>query len=176
MFILLYNAKSHNETVTEHNFCAALSTQLLLSSHTPLPGNIYYLETTNGCSAIGRCHNVPLPQVSNCQWVTVSGPAQPLVADTVGPSPKQPTVSEWPLVVQWSANSQWSGGHQAGREREVRDRSQPSSWGPPAHQASGCGNRPGAVSCRAPEPSPRPPAGPAQALRWRWTSPQSLPV
>lgn len=75
MFILLYDAKSHKETVTDHNACAALSTSLLLLSHTPLPGNIYYLETTSGCSAIGWCHNVPLPQVSDCQWVAISGSA-----------------------------------------------------------------------------------------------------
>ena len=34
----------------------------------------------------------------------------------------------------------------------------------------------GAVSCRDREPSPRPPTGRAQSLRWRWTSPWSLPL
>lgn len=31
--------------------------------------------------------------------MSVSGPAQPLIGTAVGPSPKQPTISEGPLVV-----------------------------------------------------------------------------
>jgi len=53
----------------------------------------------------------PHPQVGNCQLATVSGPAQPLVSAAIGPSPKQATVSKWPLVA-YSANSQWTGGRQ----------------------------------------------------------------
>ena len=55
-------------------------------------------------------------------------------------------------------------------ESEVRGRSGPSPWGPPAHLAlAGTPeNRLGAVSCMAPEPSPRPPTS-----LWgkQWTSP-----
>ena len=46
----------------------------------------------------------PRPQVGSCQLATVGGPAQPLVSAAVGPSPKQATVSKWPLVA-YSANS-----------------------------------------------------------------------
>ena len=56
---------------------------------------------------------------------------------------------------------------------EVRGRSEPSPWGPPAHLAlAGISeNRLGAVSYMAPEPSPRPPTS-----LWgkQWTSPLSL--
>ena len=48
--------------------------------------------------AIGQHSSWPLPQATNCQGVTVSHPTQPLVSTAVGPSHKQPTVKEWPLV------------------------------------------------------------------------------
>ena len=44
--------------------------------------------------AIGQHSSGPLPQATNCQGVTVSHPAQPLVSTAVGPSHKQPTVKE----------------------------------------------------------------------------------
>ena len=69
------------------------------------------------CSAVGQCHSGPLPQASNCQWVTLSGAAQPLVGGEVCPSHKQPTVSKRPLVAH-SASGQRSGGCQP--ESEVR--------------------------------------------------------
>ena len=50
------------------------------------------------------------PQATNCQGVTVSHPAQPLVSTAMGPSHKQPTVKECPLVIllgHWSAQ-QWA--------------------------------------------------------------------
>ena len=39
-----------------------------------------------------------LPTAADCQRVTASGPIQPLVGTSVGSTPKQPTVSEQPLV------------------------------------------------------------------------------
>ena len=63
----------------------------------------------------------------------------------------------------------------------MRSRSQPSPWGPPGPLASGQRvswgprDRLRAVSCRAPEPSPGPPTGWAQALKQPRTSPPSPP-
>ena len=86
--------------------CTAVNTQPLLCTITlqpvtrqPLPQDHYWC-----CSAIGWCHKGPLPQATNCQWVTVSGPGQPLVSAIVGLYPR------WPLVVlvsHWSA-PQWA--------------------------------------------------------------------
>ena len=44
--------------------------------------------------AIGQNSNGPLPQATNCQGVTVSGLAQPVIGAAVGPSPKQLTRSD----------------------------------------------------------------------------------
>ena len=58
-------------------------------------------------------------------------------------------------------------------ESEVRGRSGPSPWGPPAHLAlAGTPeNRLKSVSCMAPEPSPR---APTSLWGKQWTSPLSL--
>ena len=56
-----------------------------------------------------------------------TSPTQPFA---VGPSPKQATVSEWPLVGTLS-----QGGHQA--DSEVRVGPRPSPQGPPVHPALG---------------------------------------
>ena len=66
--------------------------------------------------------------------MTVSGPAQLLVGATVGRSPKQPTVTDGPLV-GLSANGWWNGGPQV--ESEVRGGSWLSPQGPLAYPASG---------------------------------------
>ena len=126
------------------------------------------------CSAFGQCHSGPLPQASNCQWVTVSGAAQPLVGGAVCPSHKQPTVSKRPLVAH-SASGQRSGGCQP--ESEVRGRSRLHQASPSLGSVGELGvpeNRLGTVSCRSPETLPRSPTGQAQPLRRWWTSAQSL--
>ena len=63
------------------------------------------------CSAIGWHGSGPLPQATNCQWVTVGGPAQSLVGQWAPPPRDQLSMSDCQLV--HSANSQRSGGRQA---------------------------------------------------------------
>ena len=70
--------------------CTVLNTQPLLCTITlqpvtrqPLPQDHYWC-----CSAIGWCHRGPHLQATSCQWVTVCGPAQPLVSTAVGLFPK----------------------------------------------------------------------------------------
>ena len=71
------------------------------------------------------------PPTRNCQGVTTSGPAQSLVAAAVGPAPKLPTAKKPQLVRGFS--QQGSGSCEI--ESELRRRSQPFPWGPPAHSA-----------------------------------------
>ena len=125
---------------------------------------------------------------------TGSSPAQPLVGAAVGPAPKRSTVTERPTINEWlTVNDRplvggfiqqlvewWLSCGEWGKRQIPASSPGPSSspcpgslgpewvsWGAP-------GNSLGAVSCRAPEPSPGPPTGLAQALRSWWTSPQSL--
>ena len=93
-----------------------------------------------------------------------------------GPRPPATQLSEWPLVSPFSQLQ--SGTWWPSAERKVRSGSQPFPQGSQTHLLArgpvnwrGPGNRPGAVSWRAPEPVPRPHTGQTQALRWRWTSP-----
>ena len=111
--------------------------------------------------------HVPPPS-EKLSVMTHSGPGQPLVDATLGPSPRQPAVSERLLLGPFSQWSEWNGTVQV--KSEVSGGSSPSPWGHTAYPASGqqasWGSREqtGAVS-RAPEPSPRSSTGPAQALR-----------
>ena len=66
-------------------------------------------------------------------------------------------------------------------ESDIRGISRPALWGPlslpglgPVGDLEHPGNRLGAVSCRAPEPSSRSPTGWVQASRQWCTSPPSL--
>ena len=68
---------------------------------------------------MGRWWSGPLPKLSNCQWVTISGPAQLLVSRAIGPSHKQATADE-------STNGRQSGGRPV--QSEVRGRSLPPPW------------------------------------------------
>ena len=61
-----------------------------------------------------RDHFSPWGRRQLYKWATICGPAQPLVSIAVGPSPKQVTVSEWPLapppplpLYKRSLNSDW---------------------------------------------------------------------
>ena len=116
----------------------------------------------------------PLPQATNCQWATVSGPAQSLVSTTAGPSHKQLSVSNcwWPL--------QSTVGKVVVLRLRLRLETDPgfSQGSPclgPVDEQGGPGRRLKAVFRRAPEPSPRPPTGQAQVLRWHPPSPPLSP-
>ena len=83
------------------------------------------------CSTTGFCYQAtvtrrplmvalqwaPPPQAYNCQWVTVSGLAQPLVEATVSPSLKWPIVTEQQLVGMLSQQlaGWWSSGRKWGK-------------------------------------------------------------
>ena len=152
--------------------------QSLVGQWAPLPSDqLSVSDCWWSCSAIGWHGSGSLPQAANCQWVTVGGPAQSLVGQwapppsdqlsvrycwwscsvigwSVGPSPKRPTVSEWPLVVLLSywlvsgplpqeTNCQWAtvswfiqptvSGVVVVRLSEVRGRSHSSPRSPSAH-------------------------------------------
>lgn len=86
------------QPLTHSHCCAPLPCSLLLGNH-------------YRCSAIGWCHKGPTPQATNCQWVTVSGPAQPLVSAIVGLYPRWPW--SWTVIGQHHSrpsqltNCQW---------------------------------------------------------------------
>ena len=72
--------------------------------------------------------------------------------------------------VWWASGGAWS-------KRPI----QAFSWRPssslslgPAGELEGPGNRLGTMSCKAPEPSPRPPTSHGPGLKEQWTSPLSL--
>ena len=114
--------------------CLVPAVALLLlqapSPRSPLPANDF-LKSTNGLSAIGRRCSGPLPQASNCRWVTASDPAQPLVGAAVGPSPKPATARERPLV-EHSVKGRQSGGPHT--KSEVRGESQPCAASEPRNR------------------------------------------
>lgn len=105
----------------------------------------------------------------NCQRATVSDPAQTLVGAAVGPSPRWAPVKSdrW-----WPVQPAVSGV----LENEVRGGSQPYpmaprfTWPRAGTWIGGPGNRLGPLSCRASEPTSRLPTSQARALRQRWTS------
>ena len=68
---------------------------------TPSPVTRQQLPSTISSTApplVHACQKTP-PKSNQFQWATISGPLQPLITAIVGPSHKQPTVSERPLVV-----------------------------------------------------------------------------
>ena len=116
-------------------------------------------ETVSGPAQLRSELECVPPTREQLSAMTLGGPAQPLAAATSGPSATQAAVSE--PFSQWS---EWNGS--LPMRSEVRGGSSPSPWGhtayPACGQPAGWGPRAqtGAVS-RAPEPSPRPPTGPA---------------
>ena len=76
------------------------------------------LSDNRPCLAIGWCCCGSRPKATNCPWVTVSGPAQPLVSAAVGPIHKKPTVN-YRALVGHSANSWWSGGPEVELRKEA---------------------------------------------------------
>ena len=115
------------------------------------------------CSVIGWClSGPPLPPhwQPTVNEPPVSGPAQPLDSAAAGTTHKQPTVKKGQLVR--GLRQQLSGGCEV--ESDVKrqipafSRRPSSSPGPRPVGKLGCPeNRLGDVSCKALEPSPRPP-------------------
>ena len=125
---------------------------------------------------------------------TLSSPAQPLVSAAVGPASTRPAVAERLVINEWLTVSErplvggfiqqlvewWLSCRESKRQVPASSPGPssspcPGSLGPGwVGEPGGPGNSLGAVSCKAPEPSPEPLTGLAQALRSWWTSPQSL--
>ena len=122
---------------------------------------LYHLSHQGSTLLQRRCNTVQRVQLSarGCHSYRRRRSCSATGGHSSGPLPQQPAVKEGPLVGPFSRRwaEWWSSGS------EVREGSWSSSGGSPVHRASGqqvswgAGSRLGVVSCRAPEPSPRPP-------------------